>query len=263
MIKRLKRLREFDVSVQVKHDDFIRPPADTQRAWLLNNALDEFVDDLRALDRHAARFVAGRGVLPTGDRTQADLTDDQIMEDWQIPLMVAMADLVTESHGHVLEIGFGRGVSAELIQDRGVAAHTVIECNDHVVRRYQTWRNRYPDRDIRLAHGKWQDVLDGLGRFDGIFFHTYPLTETEFVEQIGSPGTFAEHFFEHAARHLVVGGVFTYLSFEIDSLSRRHQRELFRHFSRIELEVVRDLAIPDDVQDAWWSDSMVVVKAIR
>ncbi len=38
------------------------------------------------------------------------------MEDWQTPLMQAMARHVTETHGDVLEIGFGRGVSAEFIQ---------------------------------------------------------------------------------------------------------------------------------------------------
>ena len=60
----------------------------------------------------------------------------------------------------------------------------VIECNDSIVRRFETWRASYPDRDIRLAHGLWQDVLDGLGQFDAVFFHTYPLNETDFIEQI-------------------------------------------------------------------------------
>ena len=56
------------------------------------------------------------------------------MEDWQTPLMKAMARHVTESHGDVLEVGFGRGVSAELIQRLGVASHTIVEPNDHSVR---------------------------------------------------------------------------------------------------------------------------------
>ncbi len=263
MTRRIKRLRDFDLTLDIKNEGFIRPPRDAQRNWLLNKALAECAENLQALDALAGRFVPGSEQLPAGDRTQAELADAEIMEDWQIPLMRALAALVTQRHGDVLEIGFGRGVSAGMIQAAGVASHTIIECNDSVVARYQRWRADYPDADLRLVHGKWQDTLPGLGRFDGIFFHTYPLDETEFIEQIAESTTFAEHFFEHAAAHLVDGGVFTYLSNEIDSLSRAHQRLLFRHFRAIRIERPVALDVPHDVHDAWWSDSMAVVGAVK
>ncbi len=263
MTRRLKRLRDFDVTLQIKRDDFIRPPRDSQRNWLLNNATTEFAENLTELDRLAASFVPGVGSLTTADRTQSTLSDAEIMEDWQIPLMQAMADIVTESSGHILEIGFGRGIASTMIQAGGVSAHTIIECNDSIVKRFHEWRNDFPQREINLEHGLWQDVLDDLGKFDGIFFHTYPLDESEFLEQIAASTTFADHFFSHAARHLVDGGIFTYLSNEIDSLSRTHQRHLFQYFSSIKLSVVESLSLPDDIRDAWWADSMVVVKAVR
>lgn len=106
-------------------------------------------------------------------------------------------------------------------------------------------------------------MLPQLGLFDGIFFHTYPLTEQDFVDQIATSITFAQHFFEHASAHMRDGGVFTYLSNEIDSLSREHQRALFQHFRSIEISKVTNLALPEDVRDQWWSDSMVIVKAIK
>jgi guanidinoacetate N-methyltransferase len=263
LTRKIKRLKQFEIALQIKDDAFIRPPREAQRNWLLNTALAEFAESLSALDRLAAKFVCGVVPAPLADRSQSDLDDTEIMEDWQIPLMASLADVVTETHGDVLEIGFGRGVSASMIQDRGARSHTVIECNDHIVDRYETWRSNYPDRDIRLAHGKWQDVLGDLGEFDGIFFHTYPLDETELMEQIGNSTTFAEHFFPHAAAHLRPGGIFTYLSNEIDSLSRAHQRLLFRHFRSITLRVQDGLRLPEDVRDAWWADAMVVVKAVK
>ena len=55
--------------------------------------------------------------------------------------------------------------------------------------------------------------------------------------------------------------MFAYLTNEIDSLSRPHQRLLFEHFTSIDMRVVGDLPIPADTADAWWSDSMVVVAA--
>ena len=86
---------------------------------------------------------------------------------------------------------------------------------------------------------------------------------SEYVEQIANSTTFAEHFFEHAANHLRKGGIFTYLSNEIDSLSRSHQRILFKHFDSIELSMVSNLNLPQQVKDQWWTDSMVIVKATK
>ena len=263
MTRRFRRHEQFEVALHVTGDDFIRPPREAQRSWLLNRAMNEFVDDLLHLDALSRRFVAGRAQGPIGDRTQAVLRDDEIMEDWQTPVMEAMARAVTETHGDVLEVGFGRGVSATLIQDAGVRSHTIVECNDEVVGRFRRWRERYPGRDIRLVHGRWQDTTDHLGAYDGIFFHTYPLTDEEYAEHVVRSVTFAEHFFPTAAGHLRDGGAFTYLTNEVDSLSRAHQRLLLRHFRAFTLSLVSPLAIPEDSRDDLWGDSMVVVRAIR
>jgi guanidinoacetate N-methyltransferase len=263
MTKRLKRFPEFELSLQLKREDFIRPPRESQRSWLLNRSMNEFSHDILALDRAAGSFVEGSDQLSTEDRTQADLDDLDIMEDWQIPIMQAMAQCLARVPGNVLEIGFGRGVAADMIQECGVKSHTIIECNDSIVERFKHWRGNYPSSEIHMVHGLWQDVLDRLPKYDGIFFHTYPLNESDYLEQIAGSITFAEHFFPHAAAHLVDGGVFTYLSNEMDSLSRQHQRLLFQYFSSIEISMIRDLALPEFVQDQWWFDSMVVVRVVK
>ena len=127
--------------------------------------MEEFADDLEHLDRVARSLVRGFdhqiGTGTCAISRQAALTDQEIMEDWQIPLMHAMARHVTATHGDVLEIGFGRGVSAEFIQQvRRRVAH-VVEPNDHSVSHYfEPWRERPPNRDIRLFHARWQDVDD-------------------------------------------------------------------------------------------------------
>ena len=262
MTQKLRRSDSIEVRLVITDDNFIRPPREAQRNALLNKALKEFTDDLSALDNHARQFVPGSMQNDLDDRTQKILSDEEIMEDWQIPLMQSMADLVTESRGDVLEIGFGRGIASSMIQEQEVRSHTVIECNDSVVDRFEEWRMRYPDRDIRLVHGLWQDTIEELGRFDGIFFHTYPLNEEEYMQYVNSGVTFAGHFFPSAAAHLRPGGVFTYLTNEIDSLSRAHQRLIFQHFSSFRLQVV-PLNMPENVQDVWWAPSMAVVKAVK
>jgi guanidinoacetate N-methyltransferase len=165
--------------------------------------------------------------------------------------------------GDVLEVGFGRGVSATMLQERRPRSHTIIEMNRHSIERYFVpWREEYPDADIRLSAGRWQDELAKLGLFDGILFHTYPMNEEEFVKYILSSVTFAEHAFEAMSQHLKPGGVFTYFTAEIDSLSRRHQRALLRWFSEIAFKVI-PVSVPPDTIDSWWADSMVAVKAVK
>lgn len=264
--RRIIRTQRFDLTFQIKDPAFIRPPRESQRDWLLSRAAHEFAEDLNHLNEVAERFVPGTppDVLALKrDRSQAKLREDEILEDWHFSLMLAMARCVTEGKGDVLEIGFGRGISAGMIQEFGVRSHTIVECNDYVVREYfNPWRARYPDRDIRLVQAKWQEAIDDLGMYDGVFCQTYPLNEQEMVEGLLRTSTFAEPFFPVAAAHLREGGVFTYLTHEIDSLSRRHQRLLFQYFRSVSLSV-QPLEIDPETKDLWWADSMVVVKAIK
>jgi guanidinoacetate N-methyltransferase len=262
MTRKLRRTPNFDITVDIKSDRFIAPPRDSQRGWLLNRAVAELAHDLTQLDGLARRFVPGIDAVRLAERAQAEFGDDEIMEEWQVPLMRAMAEVATASHGDVLEIGFGLGVSAGFIQELGVRSHTVVECNDSVVERFHAWAAGYPGRDIRLVHGKWQDTVDQLRQYDGVFFHTFPLDEQEYIETAVNSVTFAEHFFPTAASVLRPGGVFTYMTNEIDSLSRAHQRLLLRHFRSFSVRV-QPLELPADVRDTWWADSMVVVGAVK
>jgi guanidinoacetate N-methyltransferase len=262
MTRKLKRTSDFELRLEVRNDRFVRPPAEAQRHALLNQFMKEAALDLEALDRVAGRFVPGGERHRPVDMRERTLSDEQIMEDWQLPLMRAMADIVGAHGGDVLEVGFGRGVSATFLQEHDLASHTIIECNDSVVGRFEEWRRAWPDRDIRMVRGLWQDTIDALGQFDGIFFHTYALDEDEAIDLLARSVTFADHFFSAAAAHLRPGGVFTYLTNEVDSLSRAHQRLLFERFSSFRLQIV-PLQLPSDVKDAWWADSMAVIEVVK
>jgi len=263
MTRKIKRGKDFDIALQIKNDNFIAPPREAQRNWLLNRAVAEFNDDLIALDVIAKRFVTGSENVDHRDHSQEMLNEQEIMEDWQIPVMQAMADIVTETHGDVLEIGFGRGVSSDFIQEHGVKSHTIVECNDDIMDNLNNWKAAHTDQDIKLIHGMWQDVDDQLEMYDGIFFHTYPLNDEEHQDYVVKSTTFAEHFFPTAAKHLKKGGIFTYLTNEIDSFSREHQRLVFKFFDSFSLKVVDKLELPENCIDTLWADSMVVIKAIK
>jgi spermidine synthase len=267
-----RKAHGLEVSASLSDDSFLCPPDPSQRNWTVVRALEEIAEDLVHLDAVSKRFVEGSkraAITEEWARSQARYDDaqlvidgQQVMQEWERPYMEAMSEVVTETHGDVLEIGFGMGISASYIQARGVRSYTVIECNEDVRARFEAWKARYPGRDLRLVFGTWQDVLGDLGMFDGIFFDTYPLSEAEFQQYVVKSSTFAEHFFEAAAAHLRPGGVFTYYSNEIDSVSRRHQRALFKHFREITFRVCTPLFPPDDC-NYWWADSMIVTRAVK
>lgn len=263
---KLDEREKFEVMIRFKDASFIAPPRASQRDWVLRQVLAEVGDDLEHLDRVAARFVRGsdprfHDAYP--DISAKRLEASEIVEDWQAPILREMARIAAERGGDVLEVGFGRGLAAGFIQEHRPRSHTVIEPNPYSIEEwYEPFRSRFKDREIRLLRGKWQDVGDELGEYDGILFHAFPLDEREFIAHVLESVTYAEHAFEPMARLLRPGGVFTYLTTEIDSLSRRHQRALFRSFREICASVL-PISVPEDTRDAWWADTMMLVRAVK
>lgn len=271
-MKKIKRSRNYVITAELRNDAFIRAPREAQRQWLVQRAVDELAWNFESLDRIARTLVRGgdqhplEGSLSSGDAEyqngQLKIHGQAVMEDWQHDLMRRLAEIAASNGGHVLEVGFGLGFAASVIQERRVKSHTVVECNPSVAERFQQWRRAYPDRDIRLVLGRWQDLLDRLEIYDGILFDTYPLTHQEFVKTVLLDVTFAEHFFDTAADHLVSGGVFAYFTGELDSLSRTHQRLLLNRFSEISISLMRGL-LPQPDSQMWWAPTMAIVKAIK
>lgn len=259
-MKRIKRSKDFEINLNINNEEFIMPPRDAQRNAVVNRALKEFSADLNALNEQTRYFVPGATVSSFEDRTQKKLEDQEIMEDWQIPVMRSMSNAISAKGGDILEIGFGRGISSDMIQEHPIKSHTIIECNDAVVADFNIWKEKHIKKDIKLVHGLWQDTIVNLGMFDGIFFHTYPLNEGEYMQYVNGSITFAAHFFEHAKAHLKPKGTFTYFSNEVDSLSREHQRSLLKHFSSFSVQLV-DLNMPEDVKDTWWANTIAIIRA--
>ena len=271
---KVRRYPQFDISLKLKDDQFISPPLEGQRSWLIRRTLDEIADDLRHLDDVSRRFVPGSArprLAPQlewhksqarYDESELIIEGQQVMQDWEAPLMEAMAKVVTESHGDILELGFGMGISATYIQKFGVRSYTIVEYNDEVVKRFQKWKLQFPNSDIRLIHGRWHNVIDQLGMYDGVFFDTVPTFEEEYLREVIDNVVMAEDFFPVAAKCLRKGGIFTWYTNEIDTLSRRHQRLIQEYFSSYTVTVARPLIPPEDCH-YWFADSMVVVKAVK
>lgn len=266
----LRRNASFEVTLTPAGSSLLASMSDEPRQFLLDRALDEFVADLGALDAAASSMVPGaaRPRIDTAiDEAAPTIVDgtllvsgQEVMQTWEEPLMRALAEAVTVPGGSVLEIGFGLGLSAGFVQERGPGRHVIVEANPDTAAVGRQWARVQPRRGVEIVTGRWQDALAGLGRFDGVLFDTYPMDESEVDTYVLRDATFAEHFFAHAAEHLADGGAFTYYSNEIDSLSRRHQRALLRHFRSFSVRIVDGLRPPADCS-YWWAPSMAVVIA--
>ena len=127
---RYVRRDEFELALTLKDSTFISPPDPTQQNWIITRALDELGDDLEHLDAVSKRFVDGskrQEIVEDWAKSQAQhqesqllISGQQVMQEWERRYMEAMAKAVTETHGEVLEAGFGMGISATYIQSLGV-----------------------------------------------------------------------------------------------------------------------------------------------
>lgn len=118
----------------------------------------------------------------------------EVMMEWERPIMERSAEIVCHNQGDVLNVGFGMAIVDTAIQQQGVTTHTIIEAHDQVIEKAQQWAE--DKKGVNLVHSTWQDALDGLPLFDGIYLDTLMPPIMPFLERV--PGM------------LKPGGVFLY-----------------------------------------------------
>lgn len=96
---------------------------------------------------------------------------NDVMMDWEHPMMKRHAELICTPGADVLEIGFGMGISASYIQAIGPRTHTIVECHPQVLPRLRAWARERPS--VIVVEGDWFEQRHSLGKYDGIFYDTY------------------------------------------------------------------------------------------
>lgn len=119
-----------------------------------------------------------------------------VMMDWETELMQRHAEIVCQHGGHILEIGFGMGISAGFIQQQPIQSHTIIEVNPQILKRAHQWAQDHPN--VTIVHGDWVDVFKKHPKtYDGIWYDADCVNLTMFRKHV-------------VDRFLNENGIFTY-----------------------------------------------------
>ena len=101
------------------------------------------------------------------------------------------ADVVSQNGGHILEIGFGLGFSAEKFISSSIDSYTCIEINDIVYQHAVTWS--LDKQNVTIIHGAWEDIIPTLTtQYDGIYYSPLIVNHTDFYntcKSISKTGT--------------------------------------------------------------------------
>ncbi|XP_066367043.1 LOW QUALITY PROTEIN: protein arginine N-methyltransferase 2-like [Miscanthus floridulus] len=129
-----------------------------------------------------------------------DAESKAVMMAWERPLMEAHARAVCQGGGKVLNVGFGMGLVDEAIQRYEPEEHTIVEAHPEVYERMLKlgWGEK---KNVRIVFGRWQDVMQQLGSYDGIFFDTYG----EYYEDM-------REFHQHLPKLMKPGGIYSYFN---------------------------------------------------
>ncbi|MEC4814844.1 MAG: class I SAM-dependent methyltransferase [Scytonema sp. PMC 1069.18] len=180
-------------------------------------------------------------------KQKALLTDEKlaieghpVMERWETPYMKAFAELVTRNGGHILECGFGLGISANAIQSYHPEEHTIIEANEDVFKRLIEFQQTAAHKVTPIL-GLACEVLESFNepKFDGIFYDTYPLNADE-------QHTHQFTFIKKSYPLLKKGGILTYCNLTSTGVLKNKYDSWKKLFNETQLPHLLEAGVPEN-----------------
>ena len=180
------------------------------------------------MDPQRKDYLATEAVY-TGDSLR--IGDEYVMHEWERPLIRRMVeDLKLTPDDRLLEIGFGMGISASILQEFGPASHTIVEPHPQVLVQAERWKGSRTN--IQLHPGYWQQLDPGAQRYSAIFFDP-------FADDMAAVDDENLRFLKFAAQSLLGDGGRLALFCIRPFLPLEYQRVMFEHYRRVEISSVQ------------------------
>lgn len=189
------------------------------------------------MDPQRKDYLATEAVY-TGDSLR--IGNEYVMHEWERPLIRRMVeDLKLTPDDRLLEIGFGMGISASILQEFGPASHTIVEPHPQVLLQAERWKGAR--KNIQLRADYWQQLDTSTQRYSAIFFDP-------FADEMAAVDDENLRFLKFAAQSLLDDGGRLALFCIRTLLPLEYQRVMFEHYRRVEISSVqvapRDTANP-------------------
>ena len=120
----------------------------------------------------------------TEDGRLLDCNGNSVMMGWEDKIMGDAAKLICRDGGKILNVGFGLGLIDTHIQSHHPQEHWIIEAHPQVIKKMKEdgWDQK---SNVTCIFNKWQNVLEDLPKFDGIYFDTWKDIRDSFEHKIG------------------------------------------------------------------------------
>jgi protein arginine N-methyltransferase 2 len=103
-----------------------------------------------------------------------DESGNAVMMGWEAPLMKEHVKHICapKKSPSILNVGFGLGIIDTYIQECNPSRHVIIEAHPDVLAHMKA-EGWYEKSNVEIIEGRWQDFIENVGVFDGIFFDTF------------------------------------------------------------------------------------------
>lgn len=129
------------------------------------------------------------------DDKLVDHNGKSVMMGWERPIMKKVAEIICSNGGDILNIGFGMGIVDSYISEYNISSHAIIEKHPDVYNylKQNGWNSK---ENTKVFFDSWQNVLDVVGTFDGIYLDTWCDARERYVKTL-------------LDKNLKVGGIFS------------------------------------------------------
>jgi len=91
------------------------------------------------------------------------------------------AEVVSQNGGHILEVGFGLGCSANKFISSSIASYTCVEINNTIYQHALTWAE--DKSNVTIINGSWEEVFPTLTtKYDGVYYSPLDVDYNQFFE---------------------------------------------------------------------------------